>query len=250
MPNHKIYLKLMINGVASKAFSADTLSPLSPEETSYDKEIIEASRKKYSIHVHDVEAAITEWSGMIKPAEQISASGENSGGESGSKKKKKSKLKLFDTICSKCGKKTEVPFEPDPTKDVYCKECFDLLTPEEKEKRKQEIAADKKKAKEDTSINKDEEKSKQEPVSVSETDNKNTEKEELSLSSAFEKEPVKFSGPKSENGSKDDKHGPDIEGLRSILKEIVDEPQGNKPAKKEPENKSGVLHPGDSVKFS
>jgi CxxC-x17-CxxC domain-containing protein len=30
----------------------------------------------------------------------------------------------FDAICSNCGKKCQVPFRPDGTKPVYCKDCF------------------------------------------------------------------------------------------------------------------------------
>lgn len=32
---------------------------------------------------------------------------------------------LYDAICSNCGKATQVPFKPDPEKEVFCKECFD-----------------------------------------------------------------------------------------------------------------------------
>jgi CxxC-x17-CxxC domain-containing protein len=30
----------------------------------------------------------------------------------------------FDAVCSNCGKKCQVPFRPDGTKPVYCKDCF------------------------------------------------------------------------------------------------------------------------------
>lgn len=33
--------------------------------------------------------------------------------------------RLFDTVCSKCGVQTQVPFKPMPGRDVLCKECFD-----------------------------------------------------------------------------------------------------------------------------
>ena len=47
LPNYNIYLKLMINGVTSQAFSATTFAPLK-RKTSYKKEVIEASRKIYA----------------------------------------------------------------------------------------------------------------------------------------------------------------------------------------------------------
>ena len=46
LPNYHIYLKLLINGVTSQAFSAITFSPLK-RKTSYKKEVIELSRKRY-----------------------------------------------------------------------------------------------------------------------------------------------------------------------------------------------------------
>jgi hypothetical protein len=46
LPNYHIYLKLMINGVTSRAFSAKTLLP-PKRRTSYKKEVIEASKKRY-----------------------------------------------------------------------------------------------------------------------------------------------------------------------------------------------------------
>jgi hypothetical protein len=48
LPNYHIYLKLMIDGVTSRAFSATTLPP--PEAKANHKEkIIEASRSKYAL---------------------------------------------------------------------------------------------------------------------------------------------------------------------------------------------------------
>ncbi|MEK7499302.1 MAG: CxxC-x17-CxxC domain-containing protein, partial [Patescibacteria group bacterium] len=34
---------------------------------------------------------------------------------------------LFDAICSNCGKETQVPFKPDPEKEVFCKECYEKI---------------------------------------------------------------------------------------------------------------------------
>ena len=34
------------------------------------------------------------------------------------------KRTLFNAICVSCGKNTKVPFKPDPTRSVYCKDCF------------------------------------------------------------------------------------------------------------------------------
>jgi len=36
----------------------------------------------------------------------------------------KPQRKMYKATCSECGKETEVPFEPDPNRPVYCKDCF------------------------------------------------------------------------------------------------------------------------------
>ncbi len=57
VPNYQIYLKLMIDGFTSKAFSAGTLTP--PEiDVSYRDEIIEVSREKYGKSRSEVEKEI------------------------------------------------------------------------------------------------------------------------------------------------------------------------------------------------
>ncbi|MCE9643589.1 MAG: type IV secretion system DNA-binding domain-containing protein [Candidatus Andersenbacteria bacterium] len=42
-----------------------------------------------------------------------------------SEEKHKPSVKLYPATCSNCGKHTEVPFKPDPEKEVFCKECYD-----------------------------------------------------------------------------------------------------------------------------
>ncbi|MDF2565616.1 MAG: hypothetical protein K0Q53_2011 [Massilibacillus sp.] len=31
---------------------------------------------------------------------------------------------MFDTVCSECGKETQVPFKPTAGKPVFCRDCF------------------------------------------------------------------------------------------------------------------------------
>jgi CxxC-x17-CxxC domain-containing protein len=38
--------------------------------------------------------------------------------------KKDDAVKLYDAVCSKCGKKCQVPFRPSNDRPVYCKDCF------------------------------------------------------------------------------------------------------------------------------
>lgn len=58
-----IYLKLMINGISSRGFSASTLQRFPKPDISFREEIIAASRKTYANPKVDVEKAIAEWAG-------------------------------------------------------------------------------------------------------------------------------------------------------------------------------------------
>lgn len=57
----QIYLKLMIDGVTSRPFSAKTLPPIEPEKNSLRDEIIESSRKIYAVPRLEVEDSIRAW---------------------------------------------------------------------------------------------------------------------------------------------------------------------------------------------
>ena len=57
------YMKLMIDGISSKGFSANSLPPFPKPGLSYSTEMIQSSREKYSIKKELVEKNITEWSG-------------------------------------------------------------------------------------------------------------------------------------------------------------------------------------------
>ena len=58
-----IYLKLMINGVASKPFSATTIPPISEKTGNLDK-VIAVSRERYSKRRVEIEEKITRWMGQ------------------------------------------------------------------------------------------------------------------------------------------------------------------------------------------
>ena len=108
LPNYKVYLKLMIDGVTSRPFSAKTLPPM---VKSGDKEIaaevIKSSRELYCRPRDVVEKEINDWSGMSLGDESDSLTGEK-----------------FPIICSLCRLEKTVPFKPEPGRPVYCKECI------------------------------------------------------------------------------------------------------------------------------
>lgn len=63
----QIYLKLMIDGVASRAFSAMTIDTPPVLERSWRQEIINASRARYARPRAEVEELITQWRGVNGP---------------------------------------------------------------------------------------------------------------------------------------------------------------------------------------
>ncbi|TSC77862.1 MAG: Uncharacterized protein G01um101429_933 [Parcubacteria group bacterium Gr01-1014_29] len=65
LPNHRIFLKLMIDQVRSRPFSATTLPPLAIEVAEGSTaHVIEASRKKYTRKRLEVEEEMSRWSGF------------------------------------------------------------------------------------------------------------------------------------------------------------------------------------------
>ncbi|HPS21533.1 MAG TPA: type IV secretion system DNA-binding domain-containing protein [Candidatus Paceibacterota bacterium] len=103
LPNYKIYLKLMIDGITSRPFSAKTLPPMAEGNPEIEKQVIESSRALYCKKREDVEREINAWSGS------------NIGDEDAEK---------FTAVCSICAKETKVPFKPEPGRPVYCKDCI------------------------------------------------------------------------------------------------------------------------------
>ncbi|OGD31891.1 hypothetical protein A3C91_00450 [Candidatus Azambacteria bacterium RIFCSPHIGHO2_02_FULL_52_12] len=138
LPNRKIYLKLMIDGVTSKAFSADTMPPIPKPAQSFKEEIIKRCRERYGTHRTDVEGGISTWSmpvevsrGSYPPApggvtdQRFDFPREATPVPNGTfGRASKPEKPLFDAVCSSCGNPTKVPFEPDPKRKVYCKDCL------------------------------------------------------------------------------------------------------------------------------
>mgnify|MGYP003394583461 FL=1 len=112
LPNHAIYLKLTVDGVTSRPFSAATLPPFKVKTSSVVVErIIESSRKRYCRPRPVVEDEIKRWAGMM-------TAGDKSGEEKTGDRTK------YEATCSSCGKATTVNFEPMPGRPIYCKDCL------------------------------------------------------------------------------------------------------------------------------
>ena len=127
LSKYNIYLKLMIDGVASHPFSAHTLPPPKPLEESNRNKIIQASRDRYGVKREIVEEKIIAWTGdnQGKPLPT----------QSGAKKvfdappaplanNNPDQPTLYDAICSVCGKPTKTIFQPEKGRPVYCKSCL------------------------------------------------------------------------------------------------------------------------------
>jgi len=117
LPQWQFYVKLMIDGVTTHAFSAITIPPRPKPELSWREGIINLSRERYSTARETVEEAIKEWSGELVRSEETRAPLPAVAGPT------------WEAKCSNCGKMTRVPFKPDPKRPVYCRDC--LKTKEE-----------------------------------------------------------------------------------------------------------------------
>lgn len=119
LPNYGIYLKLMVEGVTSRPFSAATLQPLKYENDSDIREkIINVSRERYARPRAEVEERISKWSGLSGEGEaSLGGSGTTSSGTL-------SAGQLIETPCWNCGKTATVPFKPDGKRPVYCMNCL------------------------------------------------------------------------------------------------------------------------------
>ncbi|MFM7088177.1 MAG: type IV secretion system DNA-binding domain-containing protein [Candidatus Paceibacterota bacterium] len=117
LPNYKIYLKLMVDGMTSRPFSAKTIPPLiKVANKDIEEAVIKVSRELYCRPREEVEAEIVEWSGTVATSEGAGSGGKNGAPGAGGDK--------FKAQCSVCGNDTFVPFEPQPGRPVYCKDCI------------------------------------------------------------------------------------------------------------------------------
>ncbi|MDP3934750.1 MAG: type IV secretion system DNA-binding domain-containing protein [Candidatus Giovannonibacteria bacterium] len=119
-----IYLKLMIDGVASRPFSATTLQPIQQQTQSFKEEIIEASRKNYGGARGNVEEKVNKWMEEISGGDIGTATAKKwpARSEAPVSSRQQTSQPLYDAVCAVCGKKTQVPFPPDPARPVFCKE--------------------------------------------------------------------------------------------------------------------------------
>lgn len=145
LPAFSIYLKLMIDGVSSDPFSANTLPPLFDEYRSNSTErVVKVSRERYANNRKAIEDKINRWSGMDLSEKMVATSEGHVDFKSEKdrqspphkkpvmdqkftkpkpKEEKKNEEKYI-VDCFSCGKTTEINFFPDGKRPVFCKDCL------------------------------------------------------------------------------------------------------------------------------
>jgi len=142
LPKYNVYIKLMIDGVASDPFSAVTLGPVYQNFGNREK-IIAVSRERYAKPREIVEDKIRRWSGVEKeepesgeiPEDRIAGKKPvdflklisepkiEKTKEEG-KEEIEQKEPLYEAKCDNCGRPIKIKFKPDGIRAVYCKECL------------------------------------------------------------------------------------------------------------------------------
>lgn len=138
LPKYEMYLKLMIDGIASDPFSANGLPPLSPEDKTQNVgKVITYSRQKYASKKDVVEEKIMRWHQDY--SEEKKDKGEARSDMGGIKKDSKNfpAKESFSAKCSACGIDVFTPFKPDGVRPVYCKDCLSIHLTKKNDKTKE-----------------------------------------------------------------------------------------------------------------
>jgi CxxC-x17-CxxC domain-containing protein len=152
LPKYEMYLKLMIDGIASSPFSAKGLPPIPEDEkTNQEDKVIRASREKYATPRVVVEERIMNWhessmggivinasnTASVQPVSSNNASIVNNNVAPAAVKYEPQAGEGYKTNCALCGNVTFTPFQPDGVRPVFCKQCLS----KKKEERKAEMDA-------------------------------------------------------------------------------------------------------------
>lgn len=141
LAKYDVYMKLMIDGVASNPFSATTLAPPGESIRTANKEkVIKVSRERYARPREIVEDKISRWSGVMDDKDESEKTDAKKTGSTitsdkpRDKNRKKTKKSVpnnpakekttYNVNCYECGKPTEVTFKPDGVRPIYCQTCF------------------------------------------------------------------------------------------------------------------------------
>ena len=141
IPKFTALIKLMIDGISSEPFLANTirLPEVAPGQQDLIDRIIKFSRDTYAVPRADVEEKIANWTGLVfeKGGKKKEEGGQvyvhqnkiddEKRSPSFSKSERSETPKGNKASCDNCGKDVFVPFVPDPTRKIYCKDCLNLV---------------------------------------------------------------------------------------------------------------------------
>lgn len=139
LEKYQIYLKLMIDGVASQPFSAVTLPPIAQKTGSYDR-VIQQSRERYGGNREKIEAHVMEWSGF-DPNLNVTEEWKK---VSDQKKADKKAKYSHEYTCTRCGKTFLLPVELDRSRPIYCEECHPIVMEERRKAKEKKDSREKK----------------------------------------------------------------------------------------------------------
>jgi len=111
-------VKLMIDGLSGRPFSAQTLPPFPNPEKPNTEKIIKVSRERYGTPQKIIEDKISKWIGMLDDSAPLQRQPQRQD------PRPSSQSVLYDAQCAMCKKWTKVIFPPDGKRSVYCKICL------------------------------------------------------------------------------------------------------------------------------
>ncbi|MEK9161150.1 MAG: type IV secretion system DNA-binding domain-containing protein [Patescibacteria group bacterium] len=275
-----IYLKLMIDGMSSRPFSAGTLPPIKIAGKTFEEKIIEESRQQYATPKKEVEERISDWHAKIagKTESQNNSDGGLIKKSIPHATKNNDQSQVYEAACSVCGKKTYVPFQPDGKRAIYCKthrvasqqhKTEQTYPPDSQAriaKQNGEVAVGKEARTMNSSFKKMEVEKEEKPISLSELDHRKKAEPNLDelrkvLSGVLGDEEAENDDNREKEGGDywasdseevgDEEENPIVERESNLPAErpseneniaVVDKKQENKPVK-------NILKPGEKIRF-
>ncbi len=253
LSKYNIYLKLMIDGVASHPFSAETLPPpILPDQSSKDK-IIQASRDRYGVKSEIVEEKIVRWIGIQEeslPNLKDIKKKYNKLNNPVATNDKSNQVILYDAVCSVCGKPTKTIFQPQKGRPVYCKSCLKKIKGLETSSSQVNTKEQNNKFS-SSSLNTDIDESvplkiENIPFHLPKKKEEKPKRKEINLSE------LKKALEESLRVSRDSNEveAPDLENKEETNKELpMTQNQDKEDSKKDNQQKTGIINPGEKVKL-
>lgn len=142
LPQYKIYLRLMVNGVSSDPFSADTLPPLGKQDLGNGQAVIDYTRAHYTRTREEVMNTINTWATKDYSMEKSAPGAPNTDAEgfhtgttpaqayaAAQKQDETREVKpiVWHGECDACGKKLDLTFVPDESRPILCQDDLKLF---------------------------------------------------------------------------------------------------------------------------